>query len=151
MASNDWPATSVFALMSAGRSLPELAHEDLGLGVLHLLRRQYPISNPLSEDHAREAISICKRLYPNHPLRINFIPDNQCHGDDGEPADAFALFPDDGAPPEIWISYDVPVEGLPDTIFHEFAHIVAGLDAGHGPEFEAVYQRLWEAMDAPSP
>lgn len=101
----------------------------------------------LSVGHIDRAIETFNRLYPGHSVSIGFMPDDQCKGDDGEAAQAFTLFPDDGGKPEIWISDATPIHGIPDTLFHEFAHVVAGIEAGHGAEFEAVYERLWKEFD----
>ncbi|RYG88417.1 MAG: M48 family peptidase [Alphaproteobacteria bacterium] len=85
-------------------------------------------------------------LYPGKVVSIDFIPEKQCVGEDGIAAQAFALFPDEGGPPEIWVSDATPVLGLPDTIAHELAHIAAGAEADHGPEFDAAYEAIWQEM-----
>jgi hypothetical protein len=86
-------------------------------------------------------------LYPDRKVKIDFIPNDQCADSEGGKAQGFTLFPDDGSVPEIWINGTIPIEGLPDTVAHELAHVVCGFDADHGPEWDAVYQAIWVEMD----
>ncbi|HEX8418527.1 MAG TPA: hypothetical protein VF638_00785 [Sphingomonas sp.] len=98
----------------------------------------------LRPTYADDAVAVFNALYPDRLVPIAFFPAKQCVGDGGEPAQGFTLFPDDDpANPEIWISDETPVYGVPDVIFHELAHVVAGFDADHGPQWEAVYDALW--------
>ena len=102
----------------------------------------------IAQNHIDRAIETFNRLYPGHAVSIGYIPDEQCKGGECEPAQAFTRFPEDGGSPEIWISDATPIYGVPDTLLHEFAHIIAGLEAGHGPSFEEAYQRLWQGFEA---
>lgn len=63
------------------------------------------------------------------------------------------FWPDDGSPPEVWISATLSrgVQGTLDILAHELAHVVAGFDAGHGPAWTEVYNSIYEAcLDQPT-
>jgi hypothetical protein len=106
-----------------------------------------------------DAVDAFNRAYPGRHVTIQFIESDECRGDDGSPAQGFTLFPDDGGNPEIYIDRETPWCGVPDTIIHELAHVVAGIEADHGPEFEAAYNAIWDRfgpsedvdLDAPNP
>jgi hypothetical protein len=57
------------------------------------------------------------------------------------------FWPDDGGPPEIAISalLNRGVAGTLDILAHELAHVVAGPEAEHGPEWQRVYHSIFEA------
>jgi hypothetical protein len=57
------------------------------------------------------------------------------------------FFPDDGSTPVISINGKLRrgVQGTLDILAHELAHVAAGTEAGHGPEWEAAYREIFMA------
>lgn len=54
-------------------------------------------------------------------------------------------FPDDGTFPVVWVCCDQTVMQAMDILSHELAHVAAGTEADHGPEWEKIYANLYEA------
>jgi len=62
------------------------------------------------------------------------------------------FFPDDDSTPIISINGKLKrgVQGTLDILAHELAHVVAGTEAEHGPEWKTAYGDLFQAaMDQP--
>jgi len=57
------------------------------------------------------------------------------------------FFPDDGSIPVISINARLKrgVQGSLDILAHELAHVRAGIEAEHGPEWKVAYHELFEA------
>lgn len=54
----------------------------------------------------------------------------------------------DGHPIIIELDVDCPVRGALDVLAHELAHVIAGLDEGHGPKWEAAKDALLAALES---
>ena len=54
----------------------------------------------------------------------------------------------DSNPIIIELDVDCPVRGALDVLAHELAHVIAGFEAGHGPEWEAAKAALLAALEA---
>lgn len=93
------------------------------------------------------AMHVIATLHPTITVQIGYLSAEACKSDDGEEVAGLTLYPDDGSAPEIWISEATPVYGVPDTLLHEMAHVVAGLEADHGPVWEREYEALWAEMN----
>ena len=52
------------------------------------------------------------------------------------------FFPDDGGTPIIDISTNIPFEAMVETLGHELAHVVAGVDEGHGKEWQKAFDNI---------
>lgn len=59
----------------------------------------------------------------------------------------YALFPNDGGIPQIRISSNIPYFAVVEVLAHELAHVVAGIDAGHGAEWEEVFINIHAEYD----
>lgn len=86
-------------------------------------------------DPLREALRVIGERYPDLDVDVWFAPNL-------EEASAAACFPDDGSPPFIELSDEIPVGAAPNCLAHEVAHIVVGIDAMHGPAWEAEYRAI---------
>ncbi len=57
------------------------------------------------------------------------------------------LFPDDGGIPQIRLSSNIPYFAVVEILAHELAHVVAGIDAGHGEEWEEAFKKIHAEYD----
>ena len=55
-------------------------------------------------------------------------------------------FPDDGSTPVITISVEIPYHATIETFAHELAHVLAGVEAEHGKEWEQAFSNIHEAF-----
>lgn len=82
-------------------------------------------------------LEVFNDLYPGHDVEVGFAPEAKCDG-----GFAFTVFPDDGSKPEVWIGVHTPVEASIEVIAHELAHVAVGIDAEHGPAWEAAFEAI---------
>ncbi len=52
------------------------------------------------------------------------------------------IFPDTGGPPLVQIDIEASVKDAVELLGHELAHVAAGPDAEHGPEWQAAFDRI---------
>lgn len=52
------------------------------------------------------------------------------------------IFPDDGSRPVIEVNPDIPLAHIAEIIAHELAHVIAGVEAGHGEEWESEFENI---------
>ena len=87
------------------------------------------------------------------------FPDLRCEMDFAQVIDCdpealgVTIWPDDGSTPQVFIRLDLTFEQAIEIIAHEFAHVAAGKDAAHGPEWEAAFDAIgqqWDELNAPS-
>lgn len=52
------------------------------------------------------------------------------------------IFSDDGSPPIIEVNPFIPLAHIAEIIAHELAHVIAGLEAGHGEEWDREFQKI---------
>lgn len=86
----------------------------------------------------QDVVDVCNKLYPEKDCELIFAEGIK------EKDDAWAAtnWPDDGSNPEIWVDVSAPYSAVIELIAHEFAHVVAGHAAGHGPEWENVFDEI---------
>ena len=90
------------------------------------------MNNPIDE-----VVKSCNKLYPNY-CELIFAEGIK----DKEDAWAVTVWPDDGTNPAIWIDVSSPYMAVVELIAHEYAHVVAGHSAGHGPDWEKVFDAV---------
>lgn len=96
----------------------------------------------MMNDPFRILIEACRRLYPDLVAEIYFMPGNQLKKLE-EGALGITNFPDDGGTAEIFIKAEQTLEQAVDIMAHELAHVAAGPEAEHGPEWEDAYENLY--------
>lgn len=52
------------------------------------------------------------------------------------------IFPDDGGRPVIEVNPHIPLAHVAEIIAHELAHVIAGIEAGHGEKWEAEFENI---------
>lgn len=90
-------------------------------------------------DQVREALAVIQNRHPLLNTEVFFVS-GMTEGL------GCACWPDEGGEPHIELSEDLPVGAIPEVLAHEFAHIVVGIDAGHGGAWEAEYMALMHDM-----
>lgn len=85
-------------------------------------------------DPCAVVIRAFQELYPGVSAEVNYC------GDVGDKL-GITVF-EDGADPVVVISHTVPTGRVADILSHELAHVAAGPDADHGPEWAAAYAAL---------
>jgi hypothetical protein len=58
------------------------------------------------------------------------------------------VFPDDGSRPQIFLSLKLPLEGLPEVLSHELAHVIVGHKNRHGKEWKKAFSAIHAEHDA---
>lgn len=98
------------------------------------------INNPLEI-----LINSVKQLYGDIIVDIQFRSDYKHYNifgiHFGDPCGC-TTFPDDGGTPLIDICSNMTLEEITETLAHEISHVIAGIDAGHGEEWEIVFDRI---------
>lgn len=81
-------------------------------------------------------IDVGNIMYPNIKAIIQFNPDiKEC---------GCTTFPDDNTTPIIDISTNIPFDAMIETLAHEIAHLVAGIEHGHDEVWEKVFADIHE-------
>lgn len=99
-----------------------------------------PLASPIINDPLAIVSIAFSQLYPGVEYRAQFA--GEVIDVNGEKAYGETCFPDDGSSPVITISAATPIGAGPEIFSHELAHIVAGMEAGHGAGWEAVMDRI---------
>lgn len=79
-------------------------------------------------------LEAASKLYPETKADIWFGEIDEGYG--------CTTFPDDGGIPQIIISIKTPLEGIPEIIAHEIAHVIAGVNAEHNIEWDKIFTRI---------
>lgn len=106
------------------------------------LRNDRPDGLPFLNDPPAIVARAFRELYPKAEYIAQLVPD--LRDETGATVYGETLFPDDGSTPVISISAEAPISAAPELLAHELAHVVAGKDAGHGPEWEAVEEAIFQ-------
>ena len=79
------------------------------------------------------ALEVCEDLHPDLEAEV-------CWATQEDPG--LTLFPEDGGTPQIMIDVGLPLDATVEVLMHEVAHVVAGVEAGHGSEWEGAFDAL---------
>lgn len=92
-------------------------------------------------DPFRLVIDAFEHLHPDAHCRLQWAEGvGGAHGCTG--------FPDGGGTPLVTVNIDTPIRHAVETMAHELAHVAAGHDAGHGPEWEAAFAAIHHEYNA---
>lgn len=94
-------------------------------------------------------IEVMKEEYPDAKADIYFGQTAV----DGKDTFGVTIFPhkeNDLQRPAIEIYYDLPLPGSVEILAHELAHVVAGIEEGHGPKWEEIFENIFVKFDAKS-
>ena len=104
-----------------------------------------PLATPFHNDPAAIVARAFRDLYPGLEYTAQLVP--TLEDDAGGPVFGQTFFPDDGGVPVISISAEAPANAVPELLAHELAHLVAGVEADHGPDWEAALDAIGARYD----
>lgn len=104
-----------------------------------------PLATPFVNDPAAIVARAFRDLYPGLEYTAQLVP--TLEDDNGGPVFGQTLFPDDGGIPIISISAEAPANAVPELLAHELAHLVAGVEADHDPDWEAAMGAIGARYD----
>lgn len=112
-----------------------------------------PMACPFLNDPTAIVALAFSALYPGVDYIAQLVPELRDEG--GNEAFGETCFPDDGSTPVISISADAPISAGSELFAHELAHVAAGEEAGHGPEWEkaeeAIFSKYNEILETMFP
>lgn len=94
-------------------------------------------------DPLRYVLKAAEVLWPDLRAEVQFAPAGHFRRCWFRRAKGGTRFPEDGSPPLIDISLHCTVIGAAMVLAHEFAHVKAGLDAGHNVTWKHYRDWLW--------
>ena len=106
------------------------------------MKNTHKLVTPFENDPTAIVALAFKKLYPGVEYYAQY--NVSIEDDDGEPAYGLTIFPKDDGIPEVLISAEAPISAAAELLAHELAHVVAGKNAEHGPEWEAVFDAIHE-------
>lgn len=101
-----------------------------------------PMASPFLNDPPAIVARAFRELYPCTEYIAQLVPD--LRDENGATIYGETLFPDDSSTPVVSISAEAPISAAPELLAHELAHVVAGEDAGHGPEWNAAWEAIFQ-------
>lgn len=104
-----------------------------------------PMATPFVNDPAAVVAWAFRELYPGVEYVAQLVPN--LVDPDGGPIFGETFFPEDGGVPVISISAEAPANAIPELLAHELAHLIAGVEADHGPEWETAMDAIGARYD----
>lgn len=104
-----------------------------------------PMASPLMNDPTAIVARAFMELHPDLDYYAQLVP--ELKDENGETAFGLTIFPDDGSTPVVCISAAAPLSAAPELLAHEFAHVAAGKDDDHGPEWKAAEEAIAKKYD----
>ncbi|NMB10548.1 MAG: hypothetical protein GX982_07650 [Tissierellia bacterium] len=92
-------------------------------------------------DPIKYVLKAIKELYPGYRAEVIYLTDY-----DGEEGPAYTVFDDDRDCPLVVIDASTPFHCVPGLLIHEIAHVVVGIEGGHGKKWEKVNIALMEKL-----
>ena len=83
-----------------------------------------------------------KNLYPERVYLAQIAPD--VVDEAGNAACGSTTFPDDGSPPIVEVSGEIPIAGGIEIFAHELAHVATPEDQDHGEAWQTAFDRIFE-------
>lgn len=83
-----------------------------------------------------------KNLYPEREYAAYFVP--EVEDGSGGAACGVTTFPEDGSPPVVEVSGEIPIAAGVEIFAHELAHVATPEDREHGEAWKAAFDRIFE-------
>ena len=101
-----------------------------------------PMASPLVNDPTAIVALAFKELHPNVRYEAQLVINLK--DEEGVEKYGETIFPEDGSDPIVSISAAAPLSTCAELLAHELAHIIAGPDKGHGPEWKAAEEAIFD-------
>ena len=98
--------------------------------------------SPFANDPFALVALAFKNLYPEREYAAYFVP--EVEDGSGGAACGVATFPEDGSPPVVEVSGEIPIAAGVEIFAHELAHVAAPEDREHGEAWKAAFDRIFE-------
>lgn len=102
------------------------------------------METPFKNDPFAITYEAFKELYPDKVCECWF--DTDIKADDGDDAFGITSFEPDGRI-VVLVDANISAEAATETLAHEFAHVAAGYDAGHGAEWEKAFKAIFDKYE----
>jgi len=100
----------------------------------------------IANDPFKVVLQAAEELWPDLKVDIQWNPTMKMNKKEY----GCTIFPEDGSTPLIELNPGLKVKYAVEILGHELAHVVVGVGAGHGPEwqkaFEAIFDKYSELM-----
>lgn len=83
-----------------------------------------------------------KNLYPEREYAAYFVPEVEDRS--GGAACGVTTFPEDGSPPVVEVSGEIPIAAGVEIFAHELTHVATPEDREHGEAWKAAFDRIFE-------
>lgn len=104
------------------------------------------MTNPFVFDPFAAVWEAFKTLYPGKGENVTCAFDENIKDDNGKPVLGTTDFLDDGSI-VVLIDCNLKVCDAVEILAHELAHVAAGMDADHGPEWEKAFDAIYDKYD----
>lgn len=98
--------------------------------------------SPFANDPFALVALAFKNLYPEREYAAYFVP--EVEDGSGGAACGVTTFPEDGSPPVVEVSGEVPITAGVEIFAHELAHVATPEDREHGEAWKAAFDRIFE-------
>lgn len=96
--------------------------------------------SPFANDPFALVALAFKNLYPEREYAAYFVP--EVEDGSGGAACGVTTFPEDGSPPVVEVSGEVPITAGVEIFAHELAHVATPEDREHGEAWKAAFDRI---------
>ena len=100
------------------------------------------LQSPFGNDPFALVALAFKSLYPEREYTAYIVPNVADEEDKG--ACGVTTFPEDGSPPVVEVSGEIPIAAGVEVLAHELAHVATPEDHTHGDAWRAVFDRIFE-------
>lgn len=98
--------------------------------------------SPFANDPFALVALAFKNLYPEREYAAYFAP--EVEDGSGGAACGVTNFPEDGSPPVVEVSGEIPIAAGVEIFAHELAHVATPEDREHGEAWKAAFDRIFE-------
>ena len=96
--------------------------------------------SPFANDPFALVALAFKNLYPEREYAAYFAP--EVEDGSGGAACGVTTFPEDGSPPVVEVSGEIPIAAGVEIFAHELAHVATPEDREHGEAWKAAFDRM---------
>lgn len=100
------------------------------------------LQSPFCNDPFALVAMAFKSLYPDREYTAYIVPnvaDEEEHSVCG-----VTTFPEDGSPPVVEVSGEIPIAAGVEVLAHELAHVAAPEDQTHGEAWQTAFDRIFD-------
>lgn len=100
------------------------------------------LQSPFGNDPFALVALAFKNLYPDREYTAYIAPN--VTDEEGNSACGATTFPEDGSPPVVEVSGEIPIAAGVEVLAHELAHVATPKDQTHGGAWRAAFDWIFE-------